>query len=300
MAKGKNEYVVDKGKLTNGMVIDSHPVLCNLIGWKVCKPTSNSGKAQLKALSLCCKWHKDGRKYIIDEVYTEKKSKEVQVRQTTSALIKLGVEYNLLKIMLQCVTKDDVKIINNGESNEMEMLHCNYFTIPTLHKATGLVNDFYYQARHNQEVISDIEMIEQEIVKDFFNITHKKLNRIIKESLEQLRKKRLVTYHEGKKLTFVTYDYDSKELKNKGTVKGKRKYSNSFATKDQLAVIERCEREGMNKFNLSNFNHIYGRSQDEQTKFFRHVCKLVRDCAENSAKEDIQKLKTLDRYANAY
>ena len=58
MAKGKNEYVVDKSKLTNGMIIDSHPALCKLMGWKVYKRTSTSGEAQLKALTLSCKWDK--------------------------------------------------------------------------------------------------------------------------------------------------------------------------------------------------------------------------------------------------
>ncbi len=207
------------------------------------------------------------------------------------SLIKLGVEYNLLNIMLQSVTEDDVRIINNGEENEQEMLHCNYFTIPTLHKATGLVNDFYYIARHNQEVISELENIEQEIIRDFFNMTHKKLNWIIKEatglvndfyyiarhnqeviselenieqeiirdffnmthkklnwiikeSLDQLHKKRLITYHKGKKLTFVRWEYNDNKLKENGKVKGKCTYFSSFATKDQLALIEKCEREG--------------------------------------------------------
>lgn len=291
---------LDVTSLFEGQEFRNYGALCDELKLPKFKTGSNQYKSQMKMLSQYCEWHKSGHKILIDKVFTQKQSKKVQVRQTTASLIKLGVEYNLLNIMLQSVTEDDVRIINNGEENEQEMLHCNYFTIPTLHKATGLVNDFYYIARHNQEVISELENIEQEIIRDFFNMTHKKLNWIIKESLDQLHKKRLITYHKGKKLTFVRWEYNDNKLKENGKVKGKCTYFSSFATKDQLALIEKCEREAMKKFNLSHFNYIYGRSSNERKKFFRSVEKRIRNYAINSNNEEIKPLAKLNKYANAY
>lgn len=50
-----------------GMIIKNYKELCSILEIK--PTTSNSKKAQLKALEQCCKYHKEGQKFIVDEVY---------------------------------------------------------------------------------------------------------------------------------------------------------------------------------------------------------------------------------------
>lgn len=55
--------------LSDGMMIKNWNELCDLMGWKRTKGGQNSRISQEKDLNTLCKWHKQGHKIIIDEVY---------------------------------------------------------------------------------------------------------------------------------------------------------------------------------------------------------------------------------------
>ena len=284
-------------KLQQGQVFKNYQALCEYLNIPKLKTGSNQYKAQLKALSQVCKYHKQGHKIIIYEVFQVAKPKPN--RMTDSKLIKLGVQYNLLRIMLSELNHQDVININNG----LDDIHTYYFIQPTLHKATGLVGDVYYASRHHQEQIAELEGMPLEHVQDFFNCTHKKLNRYLEDSLKELNSKRLVTYSETKKLTFRydRLDYkDLAEVVEDGFLYGNRVYSHSYATHDQLAFIMKCEREVMDKFNLSTFNLIYSRSVEQRKRFFRQCVTHIRKQAKLSDKEEIRVLKDLHKYSKCY
>lgn len=295
---------LDINKLYEGKVFKNHRLLCEELGWEY-KDSTDSKKAQLKVLSQYCEWHKEGHKIIVDKVYKSQAVAQKNVRLTESKLIKLGVQYNILNIMLSNLSKEDVEALNEGQ--EDGLLHTNYFVIPTLQKATGLVGDYYYVSRHHQEQIAQIEGIPVEEVNDFFYCTHKKMNRYIDESLKELKNKRLLTYSETKKLTFarvVLSPHDFKILQQGKHVKTERVYSQSYATKGQLGFIAKCERQAMERFGLTTFNQIYGRSNKERKKFFSHCNKLIRDNAQayatTSGDDSIAELIHLHKYAKCY
>lgn len=60
--------------LTVGRVFKNYKELCEFMRWKV--TTGESKKAQMKELDTICKWHKEGNKIVVDEVFAEVKNKE--------------------------------------------------------------------------------------------------------------------------------------------------------------------------------------------------------------------------------
>lgn len=60
--------------LFEGLIIKNYKELCSILEIKV--EAGNSKKAQLKELERFIKYHKEGNKFIIDEVYNENSIRE--------------------------------------------------------------------------------------------------------------------------------------------------------------------------------------------------------------------------------
>lgn len=181
MAKGKNEYVVDKSKLTNGMIIESHPALCKLMGWKVYKTTSASGKAQLKALTLSCKWHKEGRSYVIDEVYLEDLQGEDGRSKGGNAIFKDNTLQDLIKLKLVQSSSSDIIV----------------FPKSLIYSEFELVNKYYsYYNENRQELLYNVIGLDHMQLEYFFKGLDRTLKGVIERDLEQLAKDGFVLWKE--------------------------------------------------------------------------------------------------------
>ncbi|MGU8762528.1 GIY-YIG nuclease family protein [Clostridium perfringens] len=53
--------------LKEGQVFKNYKELCVFLGWEI--TNGNSKKKQMDTLSTMCKWHKEGNKIVVDEVY---------------------------------------------------------------------------------------------------------------------------------------------------------------------------------------------------------------------------------------
>lgn len=60
--------------LKDGMVFRNYRDLCRKIGWTI-KSGGSSQKAQYKTLDALCKWHREGNKIIITEVFDTPKKR---------------------------------------------------------------------------------------------------------------------------------------------------------------------------------------------------------------------------------
>ena len=56
-------------------IYKNYKELCKEFGWNP-NNKGNYKKARLKELDTLCKWHKDGNKIVIDEIYNTPKDKE--------------------------------------------------------------------------------------------------------------------------------------------------------------------------------------------------------------------------------
>lgn len=59
--------------LSKGLVAKNYKELCTLLGIEPC--AGNSKKSQLKELERFISYHKEGNKFIVDEIYSEIKEK---------------------------------------------------------------------------------------------------------------------------------------------------------------------------------------------------------------------------------
>lgn len=75
-------------KLQVGQVFKNYKELCGFVGWNI--KSGNAKIAQFKELDTICKWHKEGNKIIIDEVY--EKTNELFREETNVRKGKYNVE----------------------------------------------------------------------------------------------------------------------------------------------------------------------------------------------------------------
>ena len=67
-------------KLTEGLVVKNYRELCSLVEEEI--KDGNSKKAQMKEFERYFKYHKEGYKFVIDEVYETPLPKEDNARNT--------------------------------------------------------------------------------------------------------------------------------------------------------------------------------------------------------------------------
>ncbi|EGT2191743.1 hypothetical protein GM168_07890 [Clostridium perfringens] len=60
--------------LREGQVFKNYKELCVFLGWEI--TNGNSKKKQMDTLSTMCKWHKEGNKIVVDEVYEKQLAKK--------------------------------------------------------------------------------------------------------------------------------------------------------------------------------------------------------------------------------
>ena len=61
--------------LKNGQIFKNYKELCGALEIEPKKSGSNSYKAQFKELDRYCKYHKEGRKIVIDEIFQKEQPK---------------------------------------------------------------------------------------------------------------------------------------------------------------------------------------------------------------------------------
>ncbi len=64
---------IEKLELKEGITFKNYNELCEFMNWK--KIGGDYKKARIKELSTICKWHKEGYKFVIEEVYKEQLKK---------------------------------------------------------------------------------------------------------------------------------------------------------------------------------------------------------------------------------
>ena len=102
------KQTIQQEKLFEGKVFKNHRALCEEFGWEYINST-NSKKAQLKVLSQYCELHKQRQKIIIGKIHESVGQTPNSSRMTESKLIKLGVQYNILRILLSDLNKEDIE-----------------------------------------------------------------------------------------------------------------------------------------------------------------------------------------------
>ena len=201
-----------KSILESKRVFKNYKVLCLELGWKI--QTGAAKKSQLKELDTLCKWHKEGQKIIIDEVYGKQLIKDDKRREKS-------IYINLIKTIL----------FYSLRSSEGEL----YFSINKLIKVLEIFNEHYYDLENEEDYteVSSATGIAIYTLKGFKIGSRREAQRIIERALRSMKSQRIIDYVEGR--IIVTNDSEYR-----------------VATPKERRDIKRIEEEELKKLNCFN------------------------------------------------
>ncbi|MBU9714450.1 hypothetical protein [Evansella tamaricis] len=208
--------MIDIKTLKKGQYFKNYKELCLELDIEI-KKNTNSKNAQLKELSRYCRYHTEGHKFIIDEVYNNPKPKEDNRG-------KQGVFTHLMQTLIM-----DYLVEQNKQTV--------YVTRNHLLHHIRMMNKNYTYCSENVPQLSKMKKIEEKIIYDFFNTTNSNFKSAFMSVLANLRNRSLIMYE---KVTSIC----------------QKDNIHRPATEDEKESIQRCEKEVLNELGYKEMSHV--------------------------------------------
>lgn len=162
-------------KLQGIKEVKNYKAMCELLGEKI--KGGDSKKAQIKEWERFIKYHKEGNRFIIDEIYTEPLEK-VDGRGSTS------------------IYEDDIQslIIHECSLSKMENYNSIKLSCSMLANKLKIINENYIVGRNDIKTLSSYMNIPVETIYDFYDSTQRKNKSIIENALNKLQDKALIKW----------------------------------------------------------------------------------------------------------
>lgn len=170
--------------LKEGMIVKNYPEMCSLLGESV--STGKSKNLQLKNWERYFKSHKQGHKFIIDEIYDEPLEKE-------DGRGKSSIYGDLVQLLLLDVVANKGGVITISKSQ--------------LIKSIGMANDNYIKSGVNIRKVAKHLDVKEECVEDFYNISSNNFTNILDTAMKNLGDKRIIFQSKVKKVKDKTSTY---------------------------------------------------------------------------------------------
>ena len=170
----KEVFIINTDKLTNGMVVKNYRELCSLVEEEI--KDGNSKKAQMKEFERYFKYHKEGYKFVIDEVYETPLPKEDNARNTVYGT---HIE-NLILHLMTTLPLDENNAITLNRNNLFLLLQ--------------MVNENYVFGRANINQFSRKINIPTQVVYDFYSTSNTKMKSAVERTLNRLQSRCLINY----------------------------------------------------------------------------------------------------------
>lgn len=230
-------------KLESGAVINNYKAMCVLLDEKI--KTGNSKKAQLREWERFISYHKEGNKFIIDEVYEEPKEK-----------LDLRGRDGLMSNDIQPLILDLL-----AHSNENTVcLSCT-----KLLENLKIVNQNYAIGRNNIKTFSQKIGVDEAIVFDFYQYEHNKLKLNLESALRTLQNRGLVFWN---KVMMVHEKYQDDNNENNYLIRR--------ATSDEIEFILEIQKDTLNELKIFTLSEIYA-SQNRINKFNKLMFEKLMD-----------------------
>lgn len=162
-------------KLTEGLLVKNYKELCSLLDIKV--SAGDSKKSQLKDLGCYCKYHKEGNKFIIDEIYDEAKEKQDN-RKNNKGKSADYIDDIELRLLGEFLTKGKENNLTIGKS--------------VLLRDVGLVNSNYSYCKQRQEKLANYLDIDKETIYDYYNSVDSMVVNNLEKALKNLTNEKII------------------------------------------------------------------------------------------------------------
>lgn len=222
-----------------GMVIKNYKELCKLLGEK--EKAGNSRKAQLNDWTCYFKYHKEGHKFVIDEIYEQ-------------PLISLKTGKNNIYGELIQLLIIDMLLQNNQTSTSMVLSKGSLYT------KIGLVNQNYVVGKYHKNKLSNHLGIDKGIVLDFYRTHGNSLDKNVKRALNNLQDQRLIMFNMVHKV----------KLKDSNIVRMAKDYEKEQILKAEHLVLNKLGYKAVSDIRRSN----------DWDKFKRQTKELIQEISD--------------------
>lgn len=215
-------------------VLKNYKELCEVLGIKPTSKANNSRIAQFKELERYCKYHKEGHKIIIDELYS-KELKKVDNRANNKGgnNVKYAddMEYLILNLLNKFEISKDERV---GFSKNLLFSHC------------GLINHNYKIIKGNTLKFSQMIDMPVQTINECFDYTNNRMLKTLQSALNRMQRQALITWSNGYNIVLV--DDEGKEYLEIATIEDEK-------------VIMSIERNIMLKMGYTNKRLIFTSGQ---------------------------------------
>ena len=159
--------------LSEGQVVKNYKEMCNLLGEEV-KKGGNIKKAQVKDWERYFTYHKEGHKFVIDEIYKTPLPPNNNITKYIPLIEKL-----ILHI-----------IFENGADTVL------YINKSKLYQMLKMINEQYTIMKYHKMQLSKKYDVDSEIIKDFYNTSDHLLERNVEQAIKSLERQSLIKCNE--------------------------------------------------------------------------------------------------------
>lgn len=223
---------VNTTQLTEGQVFDTYPALCKALGCDVYGGYQKT--KQLKEFERYFNYEKEGKKFIITEIYPEPISEEYRMAANAKYV---GFIQNILLSYLSQQEEEIIYLTQQQLWTILGMVNNKYFLMRTPHKKEDLMN-----------LSEDMTMFD---INNFFNRSGAKFADIIKTALNSLQRRKLLIYEKPYRIGEVV---SNEKFMQSGVV-----YRD--ATDNEKKYILRTENKLMHQFGFNDIYKLYASSK---------------------------------------
>lgn len=225
--KGKVKINLNLTNITEGKIIKNYKEMCKLLG-EAEKNGGTSQKAQLKEWRRYFEYEKDGRRFIITNVYdTPLEKNDGRAKGNNS----IYVDYIELLLMYYLSSKEG---------------YTHHFTTNELYFNLAFVNDRYIEYKrygNNQQVLEDLKNtpVTNYDINKFNARTQMKFRTILFSALKSLRSRRLLEFEEQ---IHISKRIDGNEIHEQ-------------ATAQEIKKILEVENSVLSEMGFEKINNVY-------------------------------------------
>lgn len=229
-------------ELKVGQVFKNYKSICEWLG---VKPASGNTKiSHMKEFDRYCTYHKEGNKFVIDEVYDTPLDKK-DGRSETSANNSVKYADDIETIMLYTLQNKKEFLCTISQA----LLLCN------------LVNENYNVGKKDIPITSKLLNLDIENVYTFYDSTSRRLRDTFERALNRMRSKALLSYTKPIMVACNDVKIKLNELGEPKLLNGKISYKveevHRLATKEEVDVILDCEANTLNQLGCDDMQHVF-------------------------------------------
>lgn len=259
--------------LTEGMILKNYKELCSVL--EIEPIGGNKKQSLLKDLNRYIKYHKEGNKFVIDEIYKEVKEKVDKRFNGNNTKYADDIEYLILTLLDKFKISKDEKV---GFSKNFLYSYC------------GLSNENYRLVKGNTLKFSQLIDMPVQTINECFEYTNNRMLKTLQSALNRMKRQSFITWGNG--YNMVMLDENNEQYLKVATIEDEK----------NILSIERYIMDEMGTMNKrlifigGQWNSFKSKTNAELKKIYPNLYYYYDNISFNYNNKDIK--RALNQYEN--